>query len=251
MRQLIAVVFSFFSIVASYAQVVEDSVSICSVQPSSEQFNFRQLIVPGSLITLGVLGTLNHDLTFSNDIHNWFDDNKSHTHVDDYLRFVPSAAHLSLGFIPGIHAEHCFRDRLLASVTAHASMLAISYGLKYCVNENRPDGSSKHSFPSGHVALAFTGAELTRIEYGTACGLAAYGVSSAVAIMRLYNNRHWFNDILMGAGIGILCARAGYWLLPAERRLFHLDSNSTTAIAVMPAYDFTNRSMQFSVAAVF
>ena len=38
--------------------------------------------------------------------------------------------------------------------------------------------------------------------------------------MRLYNERHWTTDVLAGAGIGILSARVGYWLLPWTSRIF-------------------------------
>jgi len=51
-----------------------------------------------------------------------------------------------------------------------------------------------------------------------------------VGLMRMCNDRHWYNDVLAGAGIGILSARLGYWLLPLERRLFGLENSSTTCV---------------------
>lgn len=254
MRHLFLLIILTLSLPSAFAQdsIVTDSIT--ATEPADYQFHANQLILPASLLTLGTLGTINHNITFSNDINKLFIGNdRHHTSADDYLRFVPSVAHLTLGFIPGVKAKHNFTDRLLASATAHAAMLAVSYGLKFCVNEDRPDGSSRHSFPSGHAALAFTGAELTRIEYGNYYGLAAYATSITVSVLRLHNNRHWFNDLLMGAGIGILCARAGYWLVPCERRLFHLHSgkSNSPAIAALPAYDPASRSMQMAFVAVF
>ncbi|MDE6696060.1 MAG: hypothetical protein K2K25_04195 [Muribaculaceae bacterium] len=53
-----------------------------------------------------------------------------------------------------------------------------------------------------------------------------------------------------GAGIGILSARIGYWLLPSERKLFKLDKNKDNdkTIAILPMIGETNGiafSMQF------
>ena len=39
---------------------------------------------------------------------------------------------------------------------------AVTYGLKYSVEERRPDGSGDDSFPSGHTSISFAAAEFTR-----------------------------------------------------------------------------------------
>ena len=129
----------------------------------------------------------------------------------------------------------------------------MGYGAKYIINEQRPDLSDKHSFPSGHVAMAFTGAELLRSEYGTAYGIGGYAIATSIAFLRLYNNRHWFNDVLMGAGIGILSARIGNWLLPFNRKLFKINKNSgnTSTIAIMPSYNVIDKAYMMSLNAIF
>jgi len=50
--------------------------------------------------------------------------------------------------------------------------------------------------------------------------------------MRVYHERHWVNDVLGGAAVGILSAQAAYWLLPAERRLFGLENKDLSLLAV-------------------
>lgn len=35
-----------------------------------------------------------------------------------------------------------------------------------------------------------------------------------------YNNRHWLTDVVAGAGFGILCAQAAYWLYPVITKTF-------------------------------
>ncbi len=102
--------------------------------------------------------------------------------------------------------------------TGMAVMGILVNSLKYTVCEMRPDGSRRNSFPSGHTATAFLGAELVRIEYGWGWGAAAYTAAAATGFLRMYNEKHWFHDVIAGAGIGILSARVAYWLLPWEQK---------------------------------
>lgn len=89
--------------------------------------------------------------------------------------------------------------------------------------QERPDGSSRNSFPSGHTATAFAGAELLRREYWDVSpwiGVAGYAVVAGTGFFRMYNNRHWLTDVLAGAGMGILSAQAAYWLYPVITKTF-------------------------------
>lgn len=204
----------------------------CSLMPLSAQedttacrnpyFHAEQLIAPAVLITMGSLGMVEKspvDLVaqkaFKDMNPEWHT-----TSVDEYLQYVPSVMGPFLGFIPGVKAKHPFWDRVIASATAHALMAAITNTVKYTVREQRPDSEARNSFFSGHTATAFTGAELMRIEYGWGYGSAAYAVATSVAFLRVYNKRHWVGDVIAGAGAGILCANAGYWMLPVWKRWF-------------------------------
>ena len=57
--------------------------------------------------------------------------------------------------------------------------------------------------------------------------------------MRIYNNRHWIGDVLVGAGVGILSVRVAYWLLPYTSKWFagkrQEEKNLATA-ALYPVY---------------
>lgn len=86
--------------------------------------------------------------------------------------------------------------------------------LKQTTNVERPDGSNKHSFPSGHTATAFMTATMFTKEYGHKSpwvGVGAYSVATATGLMRMANNKHWLSDVLTGAGIGILSTEVGYY----------------------------------------
>ena len=188
-------------------------------------FRPHQLVAPVALVALGAWG-----LTDQNPV-DWLEQkarydmnpNGHKTKADEYLQYVPSGLHLVLGFVPGVKAKHNFRDRVLASATANLLMAGVTNTVKYTVKERRPDSSKRNSFFSGHTATAFTGAELVRIEYGWVYGSAAYAVATTTAFLRVWNKRHWVGDVLAGAGAGILCANAGYWMLPVWKRWFKID----------------------------
>jgi membrane-associated phospholipid phosphatase len=93
------------------------------------------------------------------------------------------------------------------------------YGAGY--EEHCGDRQVTRSFPSGHVAIAATGAALTCVHhthvplYGggfgdaLACG-AAIGATALTSIARVAADKHYVSDVATGIGIG---AFAG-WLVP-------------------------------------
>ena len=149
---------------------------------------------------------------------------------DDYLQFVPLAGQLGLR-LAGVRGV---TDNLLQMASADAvaslTMLALTSAIKYTARVERPDGSSRNSFPSGHTTMAFTSAELLNIEYGDRFPWLrpiSYTVATATGVGRLLNNRHWIGDVVTGAGLGILSAHFGYWatdLLFGRSRRNHIPS---------------------------
>lgn len=79
----------------------------------------------------------------------------------------------------------------------------VTYGLKYSVNETRPNGGS-HSFPSAHTSVSFSAAEFMRKRYGWEYGLPAYAAASFVGYSRVEAREHYPHDVIAGAAIGIL-----------------------------------------------
>lgn len=222
--------------------------------PCVYRFKPVQLIDPLALFAVGALGTFVKPFQVVNteirDAVNDFRGNHK-TKIDDWIQYVPTAAHLFLGFTKVKHRSS-FKERLAVDITSALSLAILTNALKYTFREQRPDADSRNSFPSGHTATAFMGAELMRIEYGNCWGGVAYGVASLVGVMRVYNGRHWVNDVIAGAGIGILAARIGYWMLPVYQKWFHWDrSASAPIVAAMPAYDPANNAVTLNFAMTF
>jgi len=57
-----------------------------------------------------------------------------------------------------------------------------------------------------------------------------------VAPLLLNNTRHWIGDVLGGAGIGILSAKAAYWLFPYTSKLLKRKEKSSVQMAIYPIY---------------
>lgn len=208
-----------------------------SIPTEARQFRAGQLAIPSALIVMGSLGVSNGWLcSVKQDVRDGFHDMRGDRRfrVDDYLQYLPVAANVGLGWT-GAKVRHPLRERVAATATAYAAMGVMVNATKYSVREKRPDSNAHNSFPSGHTATAFMGAELVREEYGNGIGAGAYAFASGIAFLRLYNDRHWLNDVVAGAGVGILSARVACWLLPWERRVLGWEKGASMTVAV-PAY---------------
>lgn len=188
-------------------------------------FKAGELIMPLSLIGAGTLGFVEPIKNSRYQVRNFLDEwrGEHRTTVDDYLQYVPLASIYGCSLL-GAEARHNYVDRTLELATSYLALGTIVNAIKYTVREPRPDGSANNSFPSGHTATTFMGAELVRIEYGEEhpwLAVGAYTIATATGVLRVYNERHWFTDVFAGAGVGILSARIGYWLLPYTKRLMH------------------------------
>jgi membrane-associated phospholipid phosphatase len=78
---------------------------------------------------------------------------------------------------------------------------------KLIAERQRPDGSDKFSFPSGHSASAFATATVLQEHFGWKAGLPAYAFAGFVGASRMGADKHYLSDVLIGAGIGIAAGR--------------------------------------------
>lgn len=66
-----------------------------------------------------------------------------------------------------------------------------------------------NSFPSGHSTVAFSVATVYALEYRSTIWIPAlaYTLATGTAISRLYDNKHWASDVVIGSALGFVTGR--------------------------------------------
>jgi len=218
--------------------------SIVKIDSTSNhlKFNYKQLIIPGVLIGYGVIGIGNDQLlSFNHQIKaEVTEDIDEKITIDDFSQYAPAASVYALNAF-GVKGKNNMRDRSVIFVTSYVIMASTVLGLKSISHVERPDGSSNNSFPSGHTATAFAGAEFLWQEYKDKSiwyGIAGYAVATGTGLFRIYNNRHWLTDVAAGAGIGILSTKIAYWMNPyITKKLFKSSSENKSTSMIIPFYN--------------
>ncbi|MCQ2182611.1 MAG: phosphatase PAP2 family protein [Bacteroidales bacterium] len=222
--------------------------------PKVSDFKPTQLVVPGVLITSGIVIHCFAHETIDYNIREWSQNEwragAPEQGFDNIIQYIPLAMDLGLG-LTGINSEHCFIDRAIESAIGHAVLGVLSGGMKEVIESPRPNRVDTRSFPSGHTDFSFINAELVRMEYGWGWGAGAYAIATTVGIMRIYNDWHWASDVIFGAGLGILCAHVGGWLLEPTKRILKLDLPEKWQFGVVPVIDPFSKSYGTALALRF
>ena len=115
----------------------------------------------------------------------------------------------------GVKSRSKLERMLTANALAYGISLGMTEGLKSTVKETRPDQTDTHSFPSGHTSFAFVSASILSREYGYLSPwitIGGYATATGTQFLRVQHNRHWMNDLYMGAGIGMVSTNFAYFL---------------------------------------
>ena len=212
-----------------------------SISNENLKFKYKQLIIPTLLIGYGVIGLASDDLKdFNLGIRNEVtDDIDGKLTIDDYSQYAPALSVYALNLC-GIKGKNNLRDRSIILGTSYLLMTGTVMGLKSLTKVERPDGSGFNSFPSGHTATAFAGAEFMWQEYKDVSvwyGISGYIVATGTGFFRIYNNKHWLTDVAAGAGIGILSTKVAYWIFPyVNKHIFKSKKNISTGM-IAPFYN--------------
>ncbi len=209
-------------------------------QQKNIDFNYKALIIPASLIGYGTLSLYNDKLTngdasIRNNINS---DNEKTFPLDEGTQSLAFLSVYGLNLF-GVKGKNNFKDRSIVLATAYLIMGSSVTVLKRTTHRQRPNQTGFTSFPSGHTATAFMGAEFLYQEYKDVSpwyGVSGYFIAAGTGYLRMYNNKHWFSDVIAAAGIGILSTKIAYWVQPLFKELFSKKESSTTT-AVIPYYN--------------
>lgn len=222
----------------------EDSIiSTSKTEDETHKFTYKKLIIPAAFISYGVaslsipsLKNLNSSTQFEISEHK-----PDHIRLDNYTQFAPGVLVYGLNAL-GVEGKHNFRERTIIYGSSLLIASAMTLPLKHITKEERPDGSNDLSFPSGHTAFAFASAQFMYREYKDSnflLGISGYSFAVFTGVYRMLNNKHWFSDVVAGAGFGILSTEMAYWLYPKINNLIGgKKGNSQTLI--MPFYQNKN-----------
>lgn len=96
------------------------------------------------------------------------------------------------------------REGTVQFLKSFAVSQIVTEGLKRVVHKTRPDGNCCKSFPSGHASKAFMGAAFIHERYGWKYAVPAYIAATYVGYSRVEADKHYVEDVVAGAAIGIV-----------------------------------------------
>ena len=174
------------------------------------KLNFKKLAIPTSIMVIGFTQVGHESKELQVDLQEDFPFFKSR--LDDVAQYIPLSAVLLSGSL-GLKTKNDFKSRFIYSAISYSVMGLSVNILKKTIKETRPDNSDNNSFPSGHTAFSFTGAEIFHQELKEIhpiLSYAGYPLAAGVGIYRMLNNKHYLSDVLVGAGLGMLSAKLAY-----------------------------------------
>ena len=185
--------FLTYCVVPAHAQVqkqdsLHQTVSLQHATDDTHNLRLKEVLIPTAVIGASALFVHNGWLTKQREnVQNVLSvKGKYKFKLDDHSQYAPMVAVYGLNLC-GIKGKHEFKDRTIILAMSYATVGILVNTMKFVFKEKRPDSNARNSFPSGHTATAFMGAEFL-------------------------NNRHYINDVIAGACIGITSVKLTYWL---------------------------------------
>lgn len=206
----------------------------------------KSMIIPGLMFGYGALtlrnGTL-QDINLEIKERAWDSRRQGKIRqIEDYFLLAPAVMVYGLNFA-NYKGHNNIIDRSIMFGMANLISNGIVFATKSQGLETRPNGRDNFSFPSGHAAQAFVSAEFARLEYRGISpwpGLVGYGFAFATGFLRIYNDAHWFSDVIAGAGVGIASTRFAYFIYPAlKKKIFKAPKIKGDAM-LLPSWNGAN-----------
>ncbi len=124
--------------------------------------------------------------------------------------------------------------------------------LKPLVKEQRPNGRSLNSFPSGHATAAFAFSSYVAAEHGLwPWGIGALALSTLTAFSRMNDNKHYLHDVVAGATIGAVFGVGLQSLYKRTKNKTSAQGSSSNDVwrsaFVLPVYDTDFKGLSVSM----
>ena len=166
--------------------------------------------------------------------------------------YVPAVTPLAIAWslkAAGVESRSQLPRMATANALAVGLTVGLGQGLKHTVSERRPDGTDSQSFPSGHTALAFMSATVLHREYGHLSpwiSVGAYASATTTELLRVHHNRHYMNDVFVGAGIGVTATHLAYFLTDQIYKGRYINPPGITRADLIRVGQFLDRPTSFS-----
>ena len=175
-----------------------------TLRSDAEKPQLKQVILPASLITLGVISNATYINRYvQRHVYNYSGGHK--LRIDDYMQYAPIASVFAFSNL-GVKAKHSVKERLIIGATAYAIMGALVNGVKYTAKIQRPDSSAFNSFPSGHTMSTMCGGIFWTNMLALPWFIGWIGISLGLitALSRLSARAHWMRDVFTSAIVAIV-----------------------------------------------
>ena len=153
---------------------------------------FKDRIIPKLLISLILLFAVLFDGN-----NNLLGQNKTIQMTGDVLLFsLPAAALTGSLITKDYQGSWQFTKGALLNQ-------AVTFGLKYAINKERPYNNGSRGFPSGHTSTTCQSAAFIQKRYGWKYGIPAYVLAGFTGYSRISAQKHDGWDVLAGAVVGV------------------------------------------------
>jgi membrane-associated phospholipid phosphatase len=198
-----------FSILLNFAEAQKSD----STHFYNKKYGIKSYIIPAVFVAYGLSSFNDNGFPSSMAVRKYRNQNFAtfNNSTDDYIAFAPGLFMLGLDLFH-VNSKSNFANQAALTGKSVILSLAVVNILKYSTQVMRPDNTSENSFPSGHTTFAFTLAEVLHQEFKDKpfIYISGYALATTVGAMRILNNRHWFSDVMVGAGIGIAATKLIY-----------------------------------------
>jgi hypothetical protein len=159
-----------------------------------------------------------------------------------YLQIIPNILYSFLyGLDAYLYEKEDSKRRAWGMLKATAYSGIITDLLKNVIYEQRPNGGGTSSFPSGHTTSAFAFASFVASEHPWYAGVPAYILASYVGFCRMQDNKHYLQDVLAGATIGM-----SYGIALSLKSKAEQEEKKSTFI-VMPTEDLNGLAFKYTI----